>query len=189
MEQPNNNQDQQQPNNDLNLQIDPPPMNAKQQEEFDFSEYDTLDNVNLQIVDTKFEDAEIDNYSSDDDDMAQNIDLLREQSADDHDYISPGGSLYWTPEVSDHIKPKIKSVYDSYVVAVRMYRNYALEAGFDVRLGTLRHQHSVLLRKDIYCVTVKASPTLVKWILWTFNTTSLKEEKIHSGWITRQRMF
>nr|KAJ0204999.1 hypothetical protein LSAT_V11C500236190 [Lactuca sativa] len=136
----------------------------EQQEEFDFSEYDTLDNVNLQIVDTsgysyanlgsdtlynyglsigessksneaEFEDAEIDNYSSDDDDIAQNIDLLREQSAADHDYVSPGGSMYWTLEVSDHIKPKIKSIYDSYVDAVRMYRNYALEVGMAMGTG------------------------------------------------------
>ncbi|KAL7601151.1 protein FAR1-RELATED SEQUENCE 5-like [Lactuca sativa] len=177
MEQPNNNQDQ-----------------SEQQEEFDFSEYDTLDNVNLQIVDTsnindcgysyanlgsdtlynyglsigessksneaEFEDAEIDNYSSDDDDIAQNIDLLREQSAADHDYVSPGGSMYWTLEVSDHIKPKIKSIYDSYVDAVRMYRNYALEvgmamgteAGFDVRLGTLRTStFRVITERHLLC--------------------------------------
>nr|KAJ0203050.1 hypothetical protein LSAT_V11C500247670 [Lactuca sativa] len=61
-----------------------------------------------------------------------------EQSTADHDYVSPGGSLYWTPEASYHIKLKIKSIYDSYADAVRMYINYALEAGFDVRLGTLR---------------------------------------------------
>ncbi|CAI9287427.1 unnamed protein product [Lactuca saligna] len=156
MEQPKNNQDQQQPNNDLNLQIDPPPVNASSYSYANLGS-DTLYNYGLSIGESsksneEFEDAEIENYSSNDDDIAQNIDLMREQSVADHDYVSPGGSLYWTPKVSDHIKPKIKSVYDSYADAVRMYRNYALEVGFDVRLRTLRtSMFRVITERHLLC--------------------------------------
>nr|KAJ0222474.1 hypothetical protein LSAT_V11C200080810 [Lactuca sativa] len=113
---------------------------------------DTLYNDGLTIGECKFEDAEIENYSSDDDDIEQNIDLLREQSVVDHDYISSGGLLYWTPKVSNHIKPKIKSVYESYVDVVRMYRNYALEVGFDVRLKTFRTSTlHVITKRHLLC--------------------------------------
>ncbi|XP_023769753.1 protein FAR1-RELATED SEQUENCE 5-like [Lactuca sativa] len=65
----------------------------------------------------------------------QRLILISVKNRQPHDYVSHGGTLYWTPIVSDDIKPKVKSKFDSYVEVVTMYRNYALESGFEVRLG------------------------------------------------------
>nr|KAJ0209037.1 hypothetical protein LSAT_V11C400172770 [Lactuca sativa] len=69
-----------------------------------------------------------------DEDTKVNIDFSEGQPHVTHDYVSPGGTLYWTPIVYGDIKTKVTSKYDSYGEAVTMYRNYALESGFDVRL-------------------------------------------------------
>ena len=53
-----------------------------------------------------------------------------------HDYVSPGDTPYWTPQVQEQLKPKIGMVFGTYDDVVRMYKAYALEAGFDVRKGT-----------------------------------------------------
>jgi zinc finger SWIM domain-containing protein 3 len=55
-----------------------------------------------------------------------------------HDYISPGNTPYWTPQVPDELIPKIGMVFGTYNDAVRMYKAYAFEAGFDVRKGTTK---------------------------------------------------
>nr|KAJ0210169.1 hypothetical protein LSAT_V11C400212330 [Lactuca sativa] len=85
------------------------------------------------------------NYTIADD----NIDLQKEQSLVTHDYVSPGGSSYWIPVVSDHIKPRINSIVESYSTALSMYNNYASFAGFDLRLGLIRTTESDLSHNDI----------------------------------------
>nr|KAJ0205220.1 hypothetical protein LSAT_V11C500288860 [Lactuca sativa] len=69
-----------------------------------------------------------------------------------HDYVSPGGTLYWTPIVSDDIKPKVTSKFDSYGEVVIMYRNYALEFGFDVKLGRVKKKTKNEIITNIHMV-------------------------------------
>nr|KAJ0207255.1 hypothetical protein LSAT_V11C500254150 [Lactuca sativa] len=45
----------------------------------------------------------------------------------------------------DDIKPKVTSKFNSYGEAVTMYRNYALESGFDVRLGRVQKTKNVII--------------------------------------------
>ena len=45
------------------------------------------------------------------------------------------GSKGWIPIVSDEVKPKFKDTFSSYTDAESMYRSYADQAGFDVRLN------------------------------------------------------
>ncbi|CAI9303498.1 unnamed protein product [Lactuca saligna] len=73
-----------------------------------------------------------------DEDTEVNIDFSEGQPHVRHYYVSPGGTLYWTPIVSDDIKPKVSSKFNSYGEVETMYRNYALESGFDVRLGRVQ---------------------------------------------------
>ncbi|XP_052626901.1 protein FAR1-RELATED SEQUENCE 5-like [Lactuca sativa] len=95
----------------------------------------------------EFNDNEVD-YTLDDD----NIDFQKEESHVTHDYVSPGGSSYWIPVVSDNIKPKINSIFDSYTSALSMYYNYASLAGFDVRLGLFRTTESdITTQRHLLC--------------------------------------
>nr|KAJ0207242.1 hypothetical protein LSAT_V11C500295550 [Lactuca sativa] len=100
-------------------------------EDFDFPDNDTPN------------DGEDSNHAEDknhfvDEDTEVNIDFIKGQPHVTHDYVSPGSTLYWTPIVSEDIKPKVTSKFNSYGEAVTMYRNYALESGFDVRLGRVQ---------------------------------------------------
>ena len=69
-----------------------------------------------------------------------------------HDYVSPGGTLYWTPIVLDDIKPKVSSKFNSYGEAETMYRKYALESGFDVRLGRVQKmKNGIITNRHLVC--------------------------------------
>nr|KAJ0200768.1 hypothetical protein LSAT_V11C600333660 [Lactuca sativa] len=63
----------------------------------------------------EFNDNEADYTIADD-----NIYFQKEQSHVTHDYVSPGGSSYWIPVVSNHNKPKINSIVDSYSATLSM---------------------------------------------------------------------
>nr|KAJ0194302.1 hypothetical protein LSAT_V11C800424540 [Lactuca sativa] len=81
-----------------------------------------------------------------------NIDLQKEQSHFTHDYVSPGGSSYWIPVVSDRIKPKVNSIVESCSATLSMYNNYASLAGFDVRLGSIRTTESdIITQRHLLC--------------------------------------
>ncbi|CAI9290111.1 unnamed protein product [Lactuca saligna] len=101
--------------------------------------------------DAKNENEFIDD-EADDTIVDDNIDLQKEQSHVTHDYVSPGGSPYWIPIVSDHIKPKINSTVDSYGATLSMYKDYASEVGFDVRLGTIRTtKFGIITQQHLLC--------------------------------------
>ncbi|XP_052621065.1 protein FAR1-RELATED SEQUENCE 5-like [Lactuca sativa] len=105
----------------------------------------------------KFNDNEAD-YTIDDD----NIEFQKEQSHVTHDYVSPGGSSYWIPVVSDNIKPKINSIFDSYTTTLSMYYNYASLAGFDVRLGPFRTTESGITTQRHLLCNREGKPTTSK---------------------------
>ncbi|CAI9299669.1 unnamed protein product [Lactuca saligna] len=120
-------------------------------DDFGLADHDSLHNIDFQIsensnlnldAENEFEfNDNLTNYTIADD----NIDFQKEQSHVTHDYVSPGGSSYWIPVVSDHIKPKINSNVDSYSATLSMYYNYASLADFDVRLGPIRTTESDII--------------------------------------------
>ncbi|XP_023753803.1 uncharacterized protein LOC111902173 [Lactuca sativa] len=84
------------------------------------------------------------------------------QSHVTHDYVSPGGSSYWIPVVSDNIKPKINSIFDSYTATLSMYYNYSSLAGFDVRLGPFRTTESCITTQRHLLCNRESKPTTAK---------------------------
>ena len=84
-----------------------------------------------------------------------------EQSHVTHDYVSPCGSSYWIPFVSNHIKPKINSIVDSYSAALSLYNNYASLAGLD----QLEQRNPRLSHNDICYAIGKVNQEPLKWIL------------------------
>ncbi|CAI9300105.1 unnamed protein product [Lactuca saligna] len=135
-----------------NLNLDEHPLEHIQDQMYENSEYHFGDCSSHKEAENEleFNDNEAD-YNIDDD----NIDFQKddaEQSHVTHDYVSPGGSSYWIPVVSDHIKPKINSIFDSYRAALSMYYNYASLAGFDVRLGPIRTtEFDIITQRQLLC--------------------------------------
>ncbi|XP_023772445.2 protein FAR1-RELATED SEQUENCE 5-like [Lactuca sativa] len=81
-----------------------------------------------------------------------NIDFSEGQPHVTHDYVSPGGTLYWTPIVLNDIKPKVSSKFNLYGEAETMYRKYALESGFDVRLGRVQKmKNGIITNRHLVC--------------------------------------
>nr|KAJ0200280.1 hypothetical protein LSAT_V11C600333110 [Lactuca sativa] len=127
---------------------------------YDNSEYHFGDSSNHNPDaenESEFNDNEAD-YTIDDD----NIDFQKEQSHVTHDYVSPGGSSYWIPVVSENIKPKINSIFDSYTTTLSMYYNYASLAGFDVRLGPFRTTESGITTQRHSLCNQEGKPTTAK---------------------------
>nr|GEZ09244.1 hypothetical protein [Tanacetum cinerariifolium] len=53
-----------------------------------------------------------------------------------HEFINtPDGSVYWVPRVSTSVLPVMGNVYDSLDECIEIYRKYASEAGFGIRLS------------------------------------------------------
>nr|GEU42291.1 hypothetical protein [Tanacetum cinerariifolium] len=48
---------------------------------------------------------------------------------------TPDGSVYWVPRVSSSVLPVLGTVYDSLDECIEIYRKYASEAGFGIRLS------------------------------------------------------
>ncbi|XP_023768352.2 protein FAR1-RELATED SEQUENCE 5-like [Lactuca sativa] len=120
-------------------------------EDFDFPDNDTLYDGILYFNKQDANHAEDENHFVDED-TEVNIDFSEGQPHVTHDYVSPGGTLYWTPIVSDDIKPKVTSKFNSYGEAVTMYRNYALECGFDVRLGRVqKKKNGIITNRHLVC--------------------------------------
>ncbi|XP_023734998.1 protein FAR-RED ELONGATED HYPOCOTYL 3-like [Lactuca sativa] len=126
------------------------PLEHIQDQMYDNSEYHFGDCSSHKEAENEleFNDNEAD-YNIDDDSIYfQKVDHLidnAEHSHVTHDYVLSGGSSYWIPVVSDHIKPKINSNFDSYRAALSMYYNYASLADFDVRLGPIRTTESDII--------------------------------------------
>nr|KAJ0224110.1 hypothetical protein LSAT_V11C200058000 [Lactuca sativa] len=80
-------------------------------EDFDFPDNDTLNDGGFEIGESSNPNLEDANHAEEenhfvDEDTEVNIDFTEGQPHDTHDYVSPGGTLYLTPIVSDDIKPK-----------------------------------------------------------------------------------
>ncbi|CAI9277371.1 unnamed protein product [Lactuca saligna] len=126
-------------------------------EDLEFPDNDTLYNGGFQIGESSNPNLEDANHAEDenhfvDEDTKVNIDFSERQPHVTHDYVSPGDTLYWTPIVLDDIKPKVSSKFYSYGEAETMYRNYALESGFDVRLGKVQKtKNGIITNRRLVC--------------------------------------
>nr|KAJ0222251.1 hypothetical protein LSAT_V11C200059220 [Lactuca sativa] len=132
-------------------------------EDFNVSYNDTLYNDEFQIGESSNPNLEDANHEEDenqflDEDIEVNIDFS-EDNYMLHMITFPGGTLYWTPIVSDDFTLKVTSKFDSYGKAVTMYRNYALESGFDVKLGRVKKRKAGLLHIDIWYAIGKDNQT------------------------------
>nr|KAJ0202066.1 hypothetical protein LSAT_V11C600341190 [Lactuca sativa] len=142
----------------INMNILIPIDYADDDENFGLADHDSLHNIDFEIgensnlnLDAENENEFIDD-KADDTIVDDNIDLQKERTHVTHDYLSSGGSPYWIPVVSDHIKPKINSTVDSCGVALSMYKNYASEASFDVRFGTIRTiKSNIITQRHLLC--------------------------------------
>nr|KAJ0228020.1 hypothetical protein LSAT_V11C100034840 [Lactuca sativa] len=81
----------------------------------------------------------------------------------------------------DDIKPKINSTYDSYGVAITMYKNFALEAGFDVRLGTIKTTKSDIITQRHLLYSREGKPKSTKVDTLNPHVIRFKEGKTHLG--------
>ncbi|XP_052621944.1 protein FAR1-RELATED SEQUENCE 5-like [Lactuca sativa] len=126
-------------------------------EDLDFPDNDTLYNDGFQTGESSNPNLEDANNDEDenhfvDEDIEVNIDYSEGQPHVTHDYVSLGGTLYWTPIVLDDIKPKVSSKFNSYGEAETMYRKYALESGFDVRLGRVQKmKNGIITNRHLVC--------------------------------------
>ena len=71
-----------------------------------------------------------------------------------HHYFidTPGGSLYWVPKVPLSVLPVIGDRFDSVDACVSMYRKYASEAGFGIRLSNQKRlRGGYVKQKYIVC--------------------------------------
>ncbi|XP_023745084.1 protein FAR1-RELATED SEQUENCE 3-like [Lactuca sativa] len=162
-------------------------------EDFDFPNNDTLYNGGFQIGESSnpnLEDAnneEDKNHFIDEnievtidfsesgqphvthEDTDFNIDFNEGQPHVTHDYVSPGGTLYWTPIVSDDIKPKVSSTFNSYGEAETTYRKYALESGFDVRLGRVQKmKNGIITKRNLVCNREEIVPGTLRYVVSDF---------------------
>nr|KAJ0215692.1 hypothetical protein LSAT_V11C300111870 [Lactuca sativa] len=174
---------------------------ADDDEDFELSDHDSRYNIDFEIGENSNLNRENENEIIDDetdDTIADdNIDLQKGQSHVTHDYVSPGGSPYWIPVVSDHNKPKINSTLDSYGATLSMYKNYASEPGFDVRLGTIRAtKFGIITQRHLLCnreskpITAKVDTLdLQHNKIQRMNIIIFKEGKTHLGVNAKQKLF
>nr|KAJ0209413.1 hypothetical protein LSAT_V11C400201630 [Lactuca sativa] len=119
-------------------------------EDFDFPDNDTLYNDGFQTGERSNPNLGQPHVTHED--TKFNIHFSEGQPHVTHDYVSPGGTLYWTPIVLDDIKPKVSSKFNSYGEVETMYRNYALESGFDVRLGRVQKtKNGIITNRHLVC--------------------------------------
>ncbi|GJR41781.1 DNA-directed DNA polymerase [Tanacetum coccineum] len=77
-----------------------------------------------------------DSFASHDDNASSSNILKTPKAVIHHEFIdTPGGSVYWVPRVSASVLPVLGTVYDSLDECIEVYRKYASEAGFGIRLS------------------------------------------------------
>ncbi|GJV43200.1 FAR1-related sequence 5-like protein [Tanacetum coccineum] len=77
-----------------------------------------------------------DSFASYDNNASSSNSLKTPKAVIHHEFIdTPGGSVYWVPRVSASVLPVLGTVYDSLDECIEMYRKYASEAGFGIRLS------------------------------------------------------
>lgn len=96
-----------------------------------------------------------------------------EESVFSNDFVSPGGTPYWIPHTDEDIKPKVGFVYDSYTAAENAYKNYALQAGFDIRLGSNKKKLSGIFTTRYFLCNREGKPNTGR-----VDTTNIKYRKI-----------
>ncbi|XP_022032688.1 protein FAR1-RELATED SEQUENCE 5-like [Helianthus annuus] len=65
--------------------------------------------------------------------------------------MSPNGTKYWVPNVVPGCKPALFAEFDTWEDVVRMYQEYAENAGFDTRLSTIRRYNGQITHRYIVC--------------------------------------
>ncbi|CAI9271373.1 unnamed protein product [Lactuca saligna] len=143
-------------------------------EDFDFPDNDTLYNDGFQTGESSnpnLEEAnndEDENHFVDEDievnidysegqphvtheDIEFNIDFIEGQPHVTHDYVSPVAPCIGLDCFRRH-QTKISSKFNSYGEAETMYRKYALESGFDVRLGRVQKmKNGIITNRHLVC--------------------------------------
>nr|KAJ0196892.1 hypothetical protein LSAT_V11C700364710 [Lactuca sativa] len=110
-------------------------------EDFDFPDNDTLYNGGFQIGESSNPNLGQPHVTHED--TKFNIDFSEGQPHVTHDYTSI---------VSNDIKPKVSSTFNSYGEAETTYRKYALESSFDVRLGRVQKmKNGIITKRNLVC--------------------------------------
>nr|GEV21417.1 hypothetical protein [Tanacetum cinerariifolium] len=99
-----------------------------------------------------------------------------------HGFIdTPGGSVYWVPRVFASVLPILGTVYDSLDEWIEMYRKYASEVGFGIRLSCQKRlkcgyveQNYIVCYREGVCgckapVLFDMVPHTTKYTLTTFD--------------------
>ncbi|KAI3774729.1 hypothetical protein L1987_49290 [Smallanthus sonchifolius] len=67
-----------------------------------------------------------------------------------HVFESPNGTTFWTPNVSDELKPVKGSIFKSCEDVLSMYQKYAEISGFLVRVGQSKKREGVVTKKKYF---------------------------------------
>ncbi|KAJ9541392.1 hypothetical protein OSB04_027898 [Centaurea solstitialis] len=86
-------------------------------------------------------------------------------------FVSPGGTKYWIPYVSDDVKLSVGDGFPSSEAADIAYRKYADEAGFDVRQSNRKNKYDIVQTRYLLCSRQGFSEkkTMILWILMLQN--------------------
>ncbi|KAJ9566026.1 hypothetical protein OSB04_001992 [Centaurea solstitialis] len=88
----------------------------------------------LHLIEEFIEDDIEDSYASDENEENGNEnDETAIVSGEYETFLSPGGTRYWVPNVSDNVKLNVGDTFETIEEAETAYRRYADEVGFDVR--------------------------------------------------------
>ena len=77
-----------------------------------------------------------------------------------HHYFidTPGGSLYWVPKVSLSVLPVLGTEFDSLDACESMYRKYASEAGFGVRISSQKRLRCGYVKQKYFVCNREGCP-------------------------------
>ncbi|KAJ9556444.1 hypothetical protein OSB04_011058 [Centaurea solstitialis] len=121
-----------------------------------------------EFIDEAFEDDE----SACDDDASAVAEVshtprLSNQPERSETFVSPGGTKYWIPYVSDDVKLSVGDGFPSSEAADIAYRKYADEAGFDVRQSNRKkNNYDIVQTRYLLCSRqgVSEKRTMILWI-------------------------
>ncbi|GKB27180.1 RNA-directed DNA polymerase, eukaryota [Tanacetum coccineum] len=115
-----------------------------------------------------------DSFASHDDIASYSNSLKTPKAVIHHEFIdTPGGSVYWVPRVFASVLPVVGTVYDSLDECIEMYRKYALEAGFGIRLSCQKQLKYGYVKQKVCgckaCVVFDMVAHTSKYTLTTFD--------------------
>nr|GFB26894.1 hypothetical protein [Tanacetum cinerariifolium] len=77
-----------------------------------------------------------DSFASHDDNTSSSNSLKTPKAVIHHEFINtPDGSVYWVPRVSTSVLPVLGTIYDNLDECIEIYKKYASEAHFGIRLS------------------------------------------------------